>query len=735
LRPLRYTVIVGLVSLGTALSAVGGWRYARASAPVSGPIVLLSVDALRADRLPAYGYTKGATPAIDALARDGVVFERAYSHAPQTLPAHASLLSGRLPFETGVRDSAGFTVKKDERLLAEVLADRGYRTAAVVSSYALSSQTGIAQGFGFFDDELPEAIPGDPASRTTRDGAKSIAVAEDWLGAAGTERAFLFIHLQKPTRSSSTPAGASLLEPYDHEVAQVDESIGRFVKYLKAHQLYDQSTIILIADHGEGLGDHGEQGHGVLAHEGVLRIPLIIKNAAGEGAGRRITALVQHVDIVPTILDLAKAPLPDRISGRSLKPLLDGDSDSSMAGRVVYSESLFSAYRFGWSAIRSVTDGRFRLIRADGDSLYDVASGAPIPLAVGADEHRAALERLREVLDRMLAEDNPPPPAPVSDVARTRLAALGYVGRVRPIAPSHPGLQAVAVAQQTEIVEAYRDAVDRALSRELASAIQIFEALVRKYPKVAALWQELGDLAIAAGRLDRAVDAYRRAAALRPDEASDRLAAAEALIRLRRFDEARQQAEVVLTDSVTDAAAAHALLARIAVLKHDPATAREHAAAAQEADPTLPMIAYIEGRLLADAGRHEEAAGFFDKALVEIGRTAGAGMYDLHYFAAETMVRLERSADAEYHLLEELRAFPQNVRARGALATLYHLGGRSEEAEGVLAAMTRVTPSPEAFALAARLWTTFGNPAQAAAVRAEAARLSTARPSAPAPAQ
>ncbi|OGA44994.1 MAG: hypothetical protein A3G25_18350 [Betaproteobacteria bacterium RIFCSPLOWO2_12_FULL_63_13] len=133
-RPFRYTFILVLVAVCTVLAAVGGWRYARASAPVSGPIIILSVDALRADHLPVYGYRDLRTPAIDALAADGIVFERAYSHAPQTLPACTSLLSGRLPFETGVRDNVGFSVREAERLVAEILRDRGYATGAVVSS-------------------------------------------------------------------------------------------------------------------------------------------------------------------------------------------------------------------------------------------------------------------------------------------------------------------------------------------------------------------------------------------------------------------------------------------------------------------------------------------------------------------------------------------------------------------------------------------------------------------------
>src|SRR5262245_19454843 len=144
-----------MVTAGAALAAVGGWRFARASAPVSGPIILVSIDSLRADHLPVYGYRAIKTPAIDALSADGVVFDHAYSQAPLTLPAHASLLSGRLPFETGVRGTSGFTVDSSERMLAEMLADRGYATGAVVSSFELRKETGIDQGFTFFDAGLP----------------------------------------------------------------------------------------------------------------------------------------------------------------------------------------------------------------------------------------------------------------------------------------------------------------------------------------------------------------------------------------------------------------------------------------------------------------------------------------------------------------------------------------------------------------------------------------------------
>src|SRR6478672_1743061 len=152
-RPFMILAVAAILALGAWAVLRGRWGAAPSAA--DGPIILVSIDTLRADHLPAYGYANVRTPAIDALAADGVVFERAYSHAPQTLPAHASLLSGQLPFETGVRDNVGFTIKTGERLLPQMLRDRGFTTGGIVSSYVLRKETGIAQGFDFFDGEMP----------------------------------------------------------------------------------------------------------------------------------------------------------------------------------------------------------------------------------------------------------------------------------------------------------------------------------------------------------------------------------------------------------------------------------------------------------------------------------------------------------------------------------------------------------------------------------------------------
>ena len=201
-----------------------------------------------------------------------------------------------------------------------------------------------------------------------RDGGESETIAEHWLDSAGTSRVFLFLHLNEPHAPYAPPERFSQYAPYDGEIAYADEIVGRLIQYLKKHQLYDRSTIVLLSDHGEGLGDHGEQEHGLFVYDEAIRVPLIIKQESNVGAGRRIPDLVQHVDMVPTILDLVKAPAPGNLRGRSLKPLLEGTG--RLRERPVYSEALYAHYHFGWSELTALTDGRYQYISAPREELY-----------------------------------------------------------------------------------------------------------------------------------------------------------------------------------------------------------------------------------------------------------------------------------------------------------------------------------------------------------------------------
>jgi choline-sulfatase len=709
-RPLRYTLILVLVAVGTMLAAVGGWRYARASAPVPGPIILISIDTLRADHLPIYGYDRIATPAIDMLARDGIVFDRAYSHSPQTLPSHVAMLTGRLPFETGVRDDKPGQLKPNERLLAQMLRDRGYATGGVVSSGLLRRATGVAQGFDFFDDpssvedhELAGDVELTPGQRR-RDGGASETIAEHWFDAVGSTRVFLFLQLHD-LHAPYPPAQSSGVASYDGQIAYVDEVLGRFLRYLKKHQLYDQSTIVLVSDHGEGLGNHGEQQHGLFLYEEDIHVPLILKQAAGPGAGRHIADVVQVADIVPTVLDLAKAPAPRNLRGRSLKPLADGTG--TIPETTVYAESQYGRNRFGWSELVSIRDGRFQYIRAPREELYDVQRDPHQRRSI-AGEAGAALKKQAELQDslaRVLGEE--PTSAGGSDIS----------------APADP-------KDRPELAETYRTALEFVSSRQWPKAIDLLQKLTRDVPESPDVWNQLARVASLSERYDLALAAYEHIIDLDGSEARPLIDAANVLLTMHRLDEAEDfgmRAVDAAGSAQRALAEAHEVLTRIALTRHDADAAREHAQASRKADSSSVLPLYVDARLLYEEGNVADALMRLEKAVAALKKDQSSPPAGLHYLTAEALIWDDRPAEAEAHLLEELREFPHDLDARAALAGLYHSGGEQERAVEVVADLVRITPTPDAFAMAAKLWGSFGDQKQAAEARADGRRLSAAR--------
>ncbi|MFN7980234.1 MAG: sulfatase-like hydrolase/transferase [Vicinamibacterales bacterium] len=567
-RAARHVVILVTVALCGALAAFGGWRFAKASAPVNGPIILVSIDSLRADRLPVYGYAGGHTPAIDALAADAVVFDRAYAHVPETLPAHATLLTGRLPFETGVRDSAGFALPASARTIAELLRDRGYKTGGIVSSFLLRKETGISSGFTFFDDERP-AAKGTTDAPLTRDAMETEQVAEHWLDSVGTSRAFLFLHLgDRQVEADRFPD----LEPYDRTIASADEALGRLVAYLKTNQLYDRATIVLVSDHGQGLGDHGEQGHGLLTYEEALRIPLIVKQPIGEKSRAHIAAVVQQIDVVPTILDLAKAPGASGLRGRSLTPLLGG---GTLPDAPVYAESSFGAYRFGWTPVQSLILDHAQLVTSgDRDQLFDLK----LPPAERTDiaaEHADEVTALKKRLAEYATPVSPLKPTPVTATDRARFESLGYVGVPGELGPADG--ERTNTLDRVSFIEDYRAAVLLARTDDWKGTLDAYRALTQAEPGMADLWLHLATNAARNERHDVALDAYRKALELDPSNASGHLGAATSYLRTRKLDDAAREAQIVVDNASTDSiqqAEAHEVLARVALNQNDPARAR-----------------------------------------------------------------------------------------------------------------------------------------------------------------
>jgi choline-sulfatase len=519
----RYRLVVGLIWLAVAAAAATGWRYARSSGPAYGPVIVISIEGLRADRLPVYGYTRVRTPSIDALAADAVTFDRAYAHSPLTLPSHVSMLSGMLPFETGVRDEVGFPIAASVPLLPQLLRKRGFKAGGVVSDYLLRKETGLGAVFSFFDDEFRTGAADGEAPPAGRDSAETLKVAERWIESIGTERFFLFLHLDGMGPTGDIPARFAKLSPYDGRIAYADELVGGLIAFLKKRGLYNGGIVVLTSDHGESLGSHGEQGHGLMLHEAALRVPLVIKLPRRDGGGRHSIALVQHVDIVPTILDLTGAPTPSAVRGRSLRRLLDSPT-ATLADRAVYAESAGARYRFGWGEVASLTDGQHRYVRSARPELYDLVKD-PGERANLVETDAQKAQAMRAALEALSGAAPLPAPAPVAEPERSRLAAMGYVTGLPGVAPNVPGDQLPDVKDKLAAANTYWQATALAARGQAGEAAAMYAGLVATDPGLSIGWARLADVLAAAGRFKEAARALSSLVALFPE--AERVAEAE----------------------------------------------------------------------------------------------------------------------------------------------------------------------------------------------------------------
>ena len=716
----RAGLVLALVGLSAA--AWFWWPGARGPAELSGPIVLVSIDTLRADRLPVYGYAATHTPAIDALAADGVLFEQAWAHAPQTLPSHASIFTGRLPFEHGVRDNLGFVLKPGEPTLASMLRARGFATGGFVSAYVMRGETGLSGGFDTYDDRLPPASPEVAIGEVQRDGQETVASALKWLEAQQSPRFFVFLHLYEPHTPYEPPVRFREFKPYDGEVAYSDELTGRLIAGLRDRGLYDRSLIVVLSDHGEGLGDHGEQEHGLFLYSETTRVPLIIKLPGQREAGRRVEAPAQHIDLLPTVLDFLHAPGPQGLRGRSLVPALSGQTIPEQG---IYAEALYARFHFAWSELYSLTDARYRFIRAPRDELYDleIDRGERENVAGSREPTRIAM---RQALEQLMAGAKIDEPAKATPEDRERLKALGYVGMQATVG-TQPGADSLPDPKdKVQVLEQYRRALELVRTARPEEAVTALRGIAGENPGMADVWSELGGLLLRLGRTGEAIEAYQRLVVAAPHDPSGLVTVAQLLVQSGKLDEARAQATAALTtESGTDPrwkAAAHKVLMRIALERGDLTGARAEAARAQEADPSIPLPDFVEGLIRYNTGRFNEALPYFAKAAAASAQRTFQ-VPDLHYYLGDILARQERFDEAERELSLEVRLFPSNLRARSAKAMLYRAQGRNEDADREIESMLRATPSPEAYGLAVKLWTMFGEPEKAQAARARQAAL------------
>jgi choline-sulfatase len=385
-------------------------------------VILVTLGSTRADRISFLASRPPAlhrTPHLETLSKQSVVFERAYAQAPLTVVSEATILSGTYP-QTHHAKEFGTPIASAVPYLPAIFHDHGYRTAAFVGSVELDPKNGFAPGFerGFdlYDaDFSPPAFAGNSGERSA---AEIISRATRWLGTARSP-VFLWIHLADPDFARDVAA-------YDRAVTADDSAVGRLIAALKQHHHFDSALLVVAADHGESLGDHGETRHGIFLYDAVLHVPLLLKLPQSEMASTRVTAQVRLLDLAPSILEIAGVPIPSQMQGQSLlRVARDG------TGETVYGRTDFPQQAFGWSPLESWRSGKYLYIRAPHPELYNLAADpdAAHNLAFTAKATLATISAQMDSFDRHLEtarSENQESRLTTTDMQK--LASLGYVG-------------------------------------------------------------------------------------------------------------------------------------------------------------------------------------------------------------------------------------------------------------------------------------------------------------------
>ncbi|MCA1733431.1 MAG: sulfatase-like hydrolase/transferase [Acidobacteria bacterium] len=552
-------------------------------------IIVVSIDTLRSDHLPIYGYDGVETPAIDRFAREATVFERAYSHSPMTLPSHASLFTGVLPPEHGLF-------------------------------------------VHYYEPHFPWE-----AEERFRQGAAS---------------------------------------DYDGEIAAADSAFGELIDQLRARGMYDDSLVVLLSDHGEGLGDHGEQFHGVFVYREAIQVPLLVRWPGKPPA--RISAPAQLIDVAPTLI-AAAGTKPD-FAGVNLE-LIEG-----AGAREIYAESLLPQIHFGWSPLRSMIRGEWHAIEAPSPELYDIVDD-PAERVNVINDNRRLFASLRDSIAALGPGRDTA--SEVSDEEQAKLAALGYLGGTAGTASS-----GIDPKERIGEIEALFEASTLAARGDRRGAIEAFEALVARSPGLTDAWTRLGALHEEEGDLDRAIEAFRQTARLAPSMAREHaLTLANLYLKKGDLEAAREHAELALP---AHPGSARILLSTIASRRGESAEAEKQARAAS-ADPAFAVRAELaRAEALIASGELEPALAVLD-ALA--GRVTDP-IEGLQAARGEALARAGRAPEAERAFQRELQDFPRNRMAYSRLAILYAAAGRPDRSRGILDILVQIDRSPAARRLA-----------------------------------
>ena len=627
-------------------------------------VLLVTLDTTRADFLGAYGATTGATPTLDRFAAEGFRFDRAYTVTPLTIPAHSSMHTGLYPPRHGVRDNGDFFLGEDATTLAERLSGAGYRTMAAVGAEVTSHHWGFAQGFSAYFDDMG---PGDAKGNRWRVERRGDAVIDDalgWLDANGKADVpwFAWVHLFDPHHPYAAPEPfASQLrgKPYAAEIAYTDSQVGRLRAWLEANEQLDDTWIFVVADHGEGLGSHGESLHGVLLYDATTRIPFIVRPPAG-GQGAAIGEPVSLVDLTPTILGVTGLPAAEGLDGEDLRPLFAAEAPR-FAERAVYAESRYAWHHYGWAPLSALVTNDHKLIDSTTPELY-----ARADVAESADLAMTEVDRLTTItgrLDTMVAAMEPAVGATRADMSPERvsqLEALGYLTTGGSEGPPTDGLpdpvKQLPVLKKLEAARtAFRDgdldATARALEEALAADPNLIETRLLQ-----------ANLLFRQGKLPEALVVLERLQAERPGSQTLAMMGSVKVASGQFAEGAKLLGEAVTIDPYQASVWSsylHALL-----LASDPRLGAE-AARGGELLPDVPTIQGMKGVALTMQGRFPAAELLLMQAL-----TADPHQPFVNHALGMVFKSRGETMKAEGFFDEEIRLYPPAIPSRKMLVEI-----------------------------------------------------------------
>jgi arylsulfatase A-like enzyme/thioredoxin-like negative regulator of GroEL len=662
-------------------------------APQTGPVIIVSIDTVRADHLPLYGAAGPETPNIDALARDAIVFENAYSHVPLTLPSHTTILTGLLPEDSGVRNNLGYRFDSAAHpSLPTLLKAKGYATGAAVSAYVLRGATGLASAFDDYDDHIDRSSEGGAMGELQRSGDETVAAAIRWIDAKRDQPFFFLLHLFEPHAPYTAPEpfkSRYSASPYDGEIAAADAYVGRFFSALKRSGNYDRATIILLSDHGEGLGDHGEAQHGIFLYREAIHVPLLLKLPGGEMKGIRVKEPVQLTDILPTVAEIAGLKVPEKARGVSLIEIARGRAPQD---RRIFSETMYPRIHLGWSDLASLVDSHHHYIDSPRPELYDVTTDVKEKQNILANQRRiyASMRNDLQVHPRRLEL-----PSKVDPEEAAKLAALGYLGSTSSATadgnlpdPKDGIADLQSIGQATNLVN----------QGKYAQAVLILREVLAHNASFADAWTLLAKALDGMGRPEEAIEAYKKTMEAAPMLApGTAMSMAELYMRLGRPDDAIRHAEIALT---AHPAAARMTIAQAYLGKKDLVSAERESQTLLNDPDKKDDAAVLLAQIRIAQRRTPEAMSLLDALKSRVDAEAVAVPPNFWFARGDALARLNQVPEAEQAFAEEIRLYPRNREAYVRLAVLEVLSGREANARKTFDLMIRLNPEASSRALA-----------------------------------